>query len=60
MPIVGTESKAVLGIGGGKTDRSRGVKRPPHGPGFDAKRMQDKNPAFCGLCHFGDPLNPGG
>jgi hypothetical protein len=32
----------------------------PHGPGFDAQKLQNKNPAFCGLCHFGDPLNPGG
>lgn len=30
----------------------------PHGPGFDAKKLQEKNPAFCGLCHYGDPLQP--
>ncbi|HSG82571.1 MAG TPA: hypothetical protein VLC48_09990 [Gemmatimonadota bacterium] len=30
----------------------------PHGSGFDAEKLQNKNPAFCGLCHFGNPLEP--
>jgi hypothetical protein len=24
----------------------------PHGPGFDAERMRDKNPLLCARCHF--------
>lgn len=28
----------------------------PHGPGFDAARMQKRNPSTCRYCHVGDPL----
>ncbi|HEU4564703.1 MAG TPA: hypothetical protein VFS05_08650 [Gemmatimonadaceae bacterium] len=28
----------------------------PHGPGFDAERMQKKNPDMCRRCHFTNPL----
>jgi hypothetical protein len=28
----------------------------PHGPGFDAARMQKRNPQTCRYCHVGDPL----
>ena len=27
----------------------------PHRPGFDAKRMADRNPQTCGYCHVGGP-----
>lgn len=31
----------------------------PHGPGFDAERMQRRAPGTCAMCHVGDPLaNP--
>jgi hypothetical protein len=32
----------------------RGVN--PHGPGFDAERMAERNPRMCSICHVGDPL----
>jgi hypothetical protein len=28
----------------------------PHGPGFDAKRVQSKNARICFACHLSDPL----
>jgi cytochrome c553 len=28
----------------------------PHGPGFDARRMADRNQMMCARCHLGDPL----
>jgi hypothetical protein len=31
----------------------------PHGPDFDARRVQERNPAVCFACHLTDPLNPG-
>lgn len=31
----------------------------PHGPGFDARRAQKRNPAICLACHLTDPLNGG-
>jgi hypothetical protein len=27
----------------------------PHGPDFDAKRMQKRNPSLCAYCHIGPP-----
>lgn len=30
----------------------------PHGPGFDASKLQGKNPQLCAVCHFGNPLEP--
>lgn len=27
----------------------------PHGPDFDAKRMEKKNPSLCAVCHLGPP-----
>ncbi len=31
----------------------------PHGPDFDARRAQERNPAVCLACHLTDPLEPG-
>lgn len=31
----------------------------PHGPGFDAQRMYDRNPIVCTACHIGNPLQGG-
>lgn len=31
----------------------------PHGPDFDARRVQERNPAVCFACHLADPLEPG-
>lgn len=31
----------------------------PHGPDFDARRAQERNPAICFACHVADPVNPG-
>ena len=28
----------------------------PHGPGFDARRAQERNAAACQLCHIGNPI----
>jgi hypothetical protein len=28
----------------------------PHGPGFDAERMQRRAPGTCAMCHVGNPL----
>ena len=33
-----------------------GARINPHGPGFDAARMQSKNPGLCLMCHFTNPL----
>lgn len=34
----------------------RGSRVNPHGPDFDAARMQGKNPAICLYCHLSNPL----
>lgn len=34
-------------------------KVSPHGPGFDARRAQQRNAAVCLVCHITDPLNGG-
>ena len=31
----------------------------PHGPGFDAKRVQQRNARLCFACHLSDPLQRG-
>jgi hypothetical protein len=33
-----------------------GSRINPHGPGFDAAKMQSKNPGLCLMCHFTNPL----
>ena len=33
-----------------------GSRINPHGPGFDAARMQSRNPGLCLMCHFTNPL----
>ena len=33
-----------------------GSRINPHGPGFDAGRMQSRNPQLCLMCHFTNPL----
>ena len=35
-----------------------GRRIKPHGPGFDAKKLQSKNPQLCAFCHVGNPLEP--
>lgn len=32
-----------------------GSRINPHGPDFDAKRMQKRNPTLCSYCHIGEP-----
>ena len=27
----------------------------PHGPDFDARKMQQRNPSLCAVCHIGTP-----
>ena len=31
----------------------------PHGPDFDAARVQKRNPLICFACHVSDPLKKG-
>jgi hypothetical protein len=31
----------------------------PHGPNFDARRAQRRNPTICFACHVSDPLRGG-
>jgi hypothetical protein len=33
-----------------------GARINPHGPGFDAAKMQSRNPGMCLMCHFSNPL----
>jgi hypothetical protein len=32
-----------------------GSRISPHGPDFDAKTMQKRNPTLCSYCHIGPP-----
>jgi predicted CXXCH cytochrome family protein len=38
-----------------KCHSSFGSRISPHGPNFDAARMQKKNPTLCTYCHLGPP-----
>ena len=33
-----------------------GRRISPHGPGFDAAKMQKRNPSLCAYCHVGPPV----
>jgi hypothetical protein len=35
-----------------------GARINPHGPGFDARAMQRRNPRVCLTCHLANPLAP--
>ncbi|HTI64931.1 MAG TPA: hypothetical protein VL524_15505 [Gemmatimonadaceae bacterium] len=39
-----------------KCHSSFGSRINPHGPNFDAARMQKKNPTLCTYCHIGPPI----
>lgn len=39
-----------------KCHSAAGSRINPHGPDFDAARMQKKNPTLCTYCHIGPPI----